>query len=261
MIEASKIIFNIGKKTLLNDVSLTAAAGEVVAVVGANGAGKSTLLKVLSGDLRAKSGRVSFEGRPLRAWRVEEIARVRAVLPQSSTLTFPFTAFEVVLLGRTPHLAGGRGRQRDAEISFAALKMADVADLAERDFRTLSGGEQQRVSLARVLAQIWDQPASGNRYLLLDEPTASLDMAHQHLILRAARKFADEGTAVLVVLHDLNLGAAHADRMVMMKNGRVLQIGKPAEVLQSNLIKEVFAVETVITKHPTRDVPLVIPFA
>lgn len=260
MIEASKITFNIGKKILLNDVSVTVKTGEILAVVGANGAGKSTLLKVLSGELRPRSGKVSFDRRPLRAWRAEEIARVRGVLPQSSTLTFPFTAFEVVLLGRTPHVFRGK-QQRDCEITQSALELADVADLAERDFRTLSGGEQQRIQLARVLAQIWDKPLNGNRYLLLDEPTASLDIVHQHLILRTARKFANEGTAVLVVLHDLNLAAAYADRIAMMKNGRVLQIGNPGEVLQSKLIREVFAVETVITKHPTSNTPFVIPIA
>jgi iron complex transport system ATP-binding protein len=258
LIEARTLSVRIGTKTLLADVSLAVRAGELVAVVGPNGAGKSTLRRVLCGDQQPTAGEVLMDGRPLGAWSLVERARARAVLPQDSTLNFPFTAFEVVLMGRTPHVRGAE-EPRDYEIARAALAATEADHLAERLYPTLSGGERQRVQLARVLAQIWEPTPAGTRYLLLDEPTSNLDLAHQHSTLAVARRLAGAGVGVLIILHDLNLAAQYADRIVMLKEGRVTAAGPPDEVLTQTAIHATFAVPVLVTRHPARDCPLVVP--
>lgn len=256
MIEAKNVSVAVGAKKILNDVSVEIKAGEVVVLLGANGAGKSTLLKAMCGDVKLTSGEIYLENRCLSAWNYHELARKRAVLSQHSTLNFPFTAQEVALLGRNPHIRG-RESKKDLEIVSEALQLVEAAHLADQSFPTLSGGEQQRVHLARVLAQIWERQTE--RYLLLDEPVASLDLAHQHLTLQTARNFARENTAVLCVLHDLNLAAAYADKIMILQNGRVFACGKPWKVLKSEIIREVFGIDAIVTRHPKFDIPLIVP--
>jgi iron complex transport system ATP-binding protein len=288
LIEARDIRVRVGRKELLEGVSLAVRPGEVVAVVGPNGAGKSTLRRALCGDVDLSGGEVLMCGRALAEWTALERARVRAVMPQDSALSFPFTVLEVALMGRLPHLRGAEGR-RDYEVAYEALEAVEARHLAERLYPTLSGGEKQRVQLARVLAQIWEPPTRGDgknesdgehkherkgehghegghehkrqgeRFLLLDEPTSNLDLAHQHGTLAVARRFAREGVGVLVVLHDLNLAAQYGDRVLMLKDGRVAHCGRPREVLTREAIREVFGVESVVTDHPSADCPLVVP--
>lgn len=258
LIEARHIHVAVNAKTLLEDVSLAVSAGEVLAVVGPNGAGKSTLRKVLCGDLQPSSGEVLMNGRPLVEWSLTRRAQVRAVLPQDSSLNFPFSVLEVVLMGRAPHLKGAEALH-DYEIARSALDAVEAGHLEERIYPTLSGGERQRVHLARVLAQVWEPPADGVRYLLLDEPTSNLDLAHQHSTLKAMRRFAREGVAGMVILHDLNLASQYADRIMMLKEGRVAALGSPADVLTPDIIREIFAVPVIVTKHPQLDCPLIIP--
>lgn len=259
MLAARDIDVTIGAAPILRGVSLTVAPGEVVAVLGPNGAGKSTLLRVMSGSLQPTGGSVSFEGRPLSDWPRQDLARRRSVLPQNPSLTFPFRAADVVQLGRSPH-AGLTSRDEDLAIVDRALAETEVAHLSERDYTSLSGGEQQRVHMARVLAQIWpDGGSAGPRYLLLDEPTASLDLAHQHETLRIARRFAERGTGVVAILHDLNLAAMHADRLCVLKDGAVAAEGPPDDVLTEAAIAAVFNLPVSVTRHPTRNCPHVIP--
>jgi iron complex transport system ATP-binding protein len=258
VIEARDVRVEIGRAVLLAGASLAVAAGEVVAVVGANGAGKSTLRRALAGDVAPSAGSVSLGGRPISDWPRDELARVRAVLPQDSSLSFPFTALEVAAMGRMPHARGGES-PRDAAIARDALELVEADHLAARLYPTLSGGERQRVQLARVLAQVWEPHASGARYLLLDEPTSSLDLAHQYLTLATARRFADEGAGVLVVLHDLNLAARYADRVAMMKAGAVVAAGPPDEVLTTERILDTFGMRVLVVPHPDTGGPLVIP--
>ena len=243
--------------TLLEDVSIEVRPGEVVAVLGPNGAGKSTLLKVLCGDLSPTRGTVSMEGRPLASWDRKASARVRAVLPQQSNLSFPFRVLEVALMGRSPHLSGPE-TQRDFAIARAALEEAEVDHLEERLYPTLSGGEAQRVHLGRVLAQIWEAVEETPRYLLLDEPTSSLDLAHQHHTLAVARAFAGRQVGVLVVLHDLNLAAQYADRVMLLKEGREVAEGPPGQVLQAETIEAVYGVPITVIPHPHGSCPLVV---
>jgi iron complex transport system ATP-binding protein len=257
MLEACAIRVVVGGALLLDDVSLSVAPGDVVAIIGPNGAGKSTLLRALAGDVRPAHGAVRLLGRPLHAWPVQEQARRRAVLPQQSTLAFAFTAREVVLLGRAPH-SGGTSGPRDAAIAEGALEAVDAGHLADRWYTTLSGGEQQRVHLARVLAQIWEPIDDQPRFLLLDEPTNSLDLAHQHHTLALARRWARQGVGVVVVLHDLNLAAQYADRLVLLHAGRVVATGVPKDVLTPAQIAAVFGLPVQVLAHPSFPGPLVV---
>lgn len=247
MFTAQNINVLFGAKNILRDVSLELKTGEVVALLGANGAGKSTLLKAMCGDVKISGGEIRLENRSLHEWKYHELARKRAVLSQKTTLSFPFTALEVALLGRNPHIARTES-EKDLKIVYRALELVEAAHLAEQSFPTLSGGEQQRVQLARVLAQIWEAAENG-RYLLLDEPTSSLDLAHQHLTLQIARRLSRENTGVLVVLHDLNLAAQYADRIYLMKNGGIHQTGTPTEILTAANVKSVFDFDVSILEH------------
>lgn len=247
-----------GSRRILSRVSLEVRPGEFLAIVGPNGAGKSTLLGALAGEFPCQLGEVLLEGHPLSRWKPSERARQLGVLPQESSLVFGFTALEVVLLGRTPH---GRGREsrEEVRVALAALAETGARHLAARPYPTLSGGERQRVHLARVLAQLWDPPTRGGRYLLLDEPTSSLDLAHQNLVLALAARFARQGGAVLAILHDLNLAARHAHRLAVLDHGRLVALGPPREVLQPELIAATFGIDVEVIEHPGSAAPLVIP--
>ena len=241
MLVGSDLTVRRGAITALDGVSLRLQAGQVSGVLGPNGAGKSTLLEALSGELQTARGQVMLHGRAL------------AVLPQSSTLSCAFQVEDVVAMGRLPHCSG---RQADARIVAAALQAADAQHLAGRSYLRLSGGERQRVHLARVLAQLW--PGDEGSVLLLDEPTSMLDPAHQHSILQAVRRFAEQGGAALVILHDLNLAARYCDRLLLLKNGRAQIAGAPDEVLREAPLQAVFGLDVLVQRHPERDHPLVI---
>jgi iron complex transport system ATP-binding protein len=249
-LEGRELSVRAGGKLILDAASLTLAGGQMLAVVGPNGAGKSTLLKVLAGEIGPAYGVVELNGRPLSRWTPEELALQRAVLPQNPSLAFPFRVWDVVELGRYPH----RGRAGAAEHRAAiagAMEAADVVAFAERDCRTLSGGELHRTHFARALAQIWAPLADGRaRFLLLDEPTAALDLAHQQTVLARAQTVARNGAGVLTVLHDLNLAAAFADRIAVMDKGRIVAVGTAAEVLTAALIQTVWGVECEVTRDP-----------
>ena len=254
MLEARDVTVRIGTRKLLDRVCLHARAGETVAIVGENGAGKSSLLKLVAGDRlppRARvDGTVHVAGRELHAWSLAERARLRAVLPQRPELAFAFTAREVATFGRYPVSTRWRD-PRDREIVDAALALADALHLADREVTTLSGGEQARVHLAAAFAQLWEADYPHPRFLLLDEPTAALDLAHQHALLATARAFAAErNLGVLAILHDLNLAASYADRVVVLHAGRVLAQGAPVDVLQPATIAEGFGVAAHILRHP-----------
>ncbi|MGC4108754.1 MAG: heme ABC transporter ATP-binding protein [Thermomicrobiales bacterium] len=239
-----------GGRDLLAEIDLTVGTGEVIALVGPNGAGKSTLMAAIAGDLAPSAGSIRMFGRELGAWSPGELARFRAVLPQQTILQFGFTAREVVAMGRAPLPPEDR-RQDDEAIAFA-LSETEALHLAERRFPTLSGGEQTRVSLARVLAQ-------ETRIILLDEPTAALDIRHQQLVMQRARALADRGKTVVAILHDLNLAMTHADRIAVLANGTIRACGTPWDVAVEGLLADVFRCPVAIARHPVQDRPLVIP--
>lgn len=252
MLRANQLACARGGCRILQGVDFTLPGGEVLAILGTNGAGKSTLMSTLTGELPMDDGNIELDGRALGDWPANERARRLAVLPQSSTLAFPFACEEVVAMGRLPH---DSGRARDQQIIEHAMHATDVLHLRERNYLTLSGGERQRVHLARVLSQIWEAEGA---CLLLDEPTASLDLAHQQLTLTQARAVARRGGAVLVILHDLNLAARYADRILLLDRGRMVALGSPWEVLEAERIQAVFDVRVRVERHPEQDCPLVI---
>lgn len=258
MIELDNITVSIGKRDLVQSISLEIAPGMVTVLIGPNGAGKSTLLRTVTGEHKPATGTIAVDNKPLDQWSPRAMAKCRAVVEQHSRLSFSFPVLDVVLMGRTPHLEGGESR-RDLDIAWAAMEKAGVAHLAEQSYTTLSGGERQRVDLARALTQIWEATADNNRYLLLDEPTASLDIAHQHETLKLAREIAAQDVGVFVVLHDLNLAAQYADRVVILQGGCCLAKGQPADVLTAEIIEHAFSVTVLVTPHPCHDCPLIVP--
>ena len=258
MLEAHSIGVQLGRRWLLDGVSVQLWPGELVVVLGPNGAGKSTLLACLAGGLEPTFGRITLDGRPLAEIAAKALARRRAVLAQANLVTMPVHAEEIVGLGRIPHVEPpGRGRA----VVAGAMATADADACIGRSVPTLSGGEQQRVHLARALAQIWPDSAPMPRYLLLDEPTSSLDLAHQAQVMATARALADAGHAVLAILHDLNLAAATADRFVVLDRGRLEAAGAPAEVLDPALVERVFGLRADILARPDGRGPLVVPHA
>ncbi|MFY1636327.1 heme ABC transporter ATP-binding protein [Solwaraspora sp. WMMB335] len=251
MIEVDRLRVELGGRPVLDSVDLVVHTGEVVALVGPNGAGKSTLLAAVCGDVAPAAGTVRVDGAPQSDWSPAELALRRAVLPQRHTLSFPFTVTEVVRMGRAPW-AGVPGGESDDDVVDECLLATDVAQFAGRAFTSLSGGEQARVALARVLAQ-------RATVLLLDEPTAALDLHHQELVLRIARSQAAAGNAVVVVLHDLGLAGAYADRIVLLSAGRRRAAGPPAQVLTADLLSEVYRHDIEVLAHPQTGLPLVLP--
>lgn len=237
VLEAHGVTVRAGQATILRDVTVTVRRGEVTALIGPNGAGKSTLVSVLSGDRVPDRGSVRLAGRALADWPRRQLARMRAVMPQSSTVEFGFTARDIVAMGRTPWPAG-----HDDAIIDDALHRTGAAELADRAFRTLSGGEQARVTLARVLAQRTD-------VLLLDEPAASLDLRHQRLVTQVISERARAGATVVAVWHDLN-HAARADRIVLLARGRVHAAGAPVDVLRDDTLSAAYGCPVRVVENP-----------
>jgi len=226
---------------ILTDVDLDIRGGELVVLVGPNGAGKTTLLGVLSGDVDPSGGKVTLDDKVLASYAARELARKRAVQLQKQGLAFGFRVHEVVRMGRSPWHRTER-EDDDDRVVAESMERADVTDLADRLYPTLSGGEQARTSFARLLAQ--ETPV-----LMLDEPTAALDIRHQESLLAVARSAAQAGAAVVVVLHDLSLAAAYADRICVLSRGRVRANGSPTDVLTSALLTEVYEHPVEVITH------------
>lgn len=242
------------KLPLLNNVSFKLSAGEVICIVGPNGAGKSTLLKTISGDLACNSGSVIFKN-------ISNTPRLRArqlaVLPQFSLLNFPYRVYEVVGLGRVPHQSG---QNKDNEIIQHCMALMDIANLEQRRYTTLSGGEKQRVQLARVVAQLWsaDSRDAPPRILLLDEPTTALDLGHQQMLMRTLRQLADQSIGIIMVLHDVNLAARYADKILALQQGKVLAFGTPDEVITKSNMERLFETTLSVVPHPDNLSPIVV---
>ncbi len=232
MIHLADVTVDLGGRRILETVDLTVTRGTLLALVGPNGAGKSTLLSVISGDVDPTSGAVEIDGRPVARQSARDLARRRAVMLQEQRLAFGFRAVDVVRMGRAPW-AGTDAEDRDEEAVADAVVRAELPDLLERTFPTLSGGEKARTGFARAIAQ--ETPV-----LLLDEPTAAMDLRHQEAVLVEARRLATLGRTVIVVLHDLSLAAAHADRVCLLDAGRVVADGSPRHVLDPARLSAVY---------------------
>ena len=258
MLSAENISYYIGAMPIVDKVSFEALQGEILVVLGANGAGKSTLLKVVTGQLKPAVGKISIQGKLLQRWRNDERAQFSAVLQQHNNLSLPFAVSEVVMMGRYPHFKK-QPTVLDKTIVRSALKKAGIDKLSDRNYLSLSGGEKQRVHLARVFAQIWFAANFETRYLFMDEPSNNLDIRHQHTSLQMAREFAAEGNCVVAILHDLNLALQYADKILMLKQGEVIGFGKPADILCEKRISKMYDMPLRLCHHPDYVHPIVMP--
>lgn len=245
------VSYQVGPHRIIDDVSLDVHYGQVLALVGPNGAGKSTVLGLLAGDIKPTAGAVSLDHRPLATWDSRELAQTRAVLLQANQVAFSFTAQDVIDMGRAPWI-GTPQADRDEDAIAESIAVTDIEHLQQRSFPTLSGGEKARVSLARVLAQ-------RTRIVMLDEPTAALDLRHQEEVLRIARQIASQGRAVIVVLHDLSLAAAYADTIAILHHGRLAACGAPQEVLTAERVEQIYGTAVRIIADPDTGRPVVLP--
>jgi iron complex transport system ATP-binding protein len=265
MLCAKDISLSLGKMKILEGVSLDAGAGELCVIMGANGAGKSTLLKVIAGEYMQYQGSVMIGGKELKTLPVAAQARTRAVLSQQLILNLPFTVAEVVSMGR--YIYNAHLSVPDKEIIIYALKVMQVYNLRDRTYPTLSGGQKQRVQMARVLAQLLEAPDlqatdyTGRKMLLLDEPVTGMDILHQQLSLQLATTLAASGVLVVAVLHDFQLAAAYADRLLLLKDGRVYAQGGVDEIFTPSHIKDCFGVDVAVLEHPHCHYPLVVTAA
>ncbi|WP_413478580.1 heme ABC transporter ATP-binding protein [Vibrio hibernica] len=263
-IKARHIHLQFGNKLILNDLNLDIYQGQVTALLGPNGTGKSSLLKILSGEQSLpkkpklanndQEPTLHYFGKAQQDWDKSQLAKQLGMLPQQSTLTFPFLAKEVVELGGIPLSLNNHDLKQTTQKTMATV---GISDLSERSYPSLSGGEKQRVHLARVLTQL--SSATDNCIFMLDEPTSALDLAHQHRTLSLAKTMADNGATVIIVLHDLNLTAQYADRILLLNQGEIIADGTPWETLTPENISQVYGYPTFIQPHPTYGFPVVYP--
>jgi len=250
MLTASDLVFRVGRRTILDRVSASFQPGRLHLIIGPNGAGKSTLVKLLARLIAPESGRVEYDGRDARTLGPGDLARRRAVLSQAVEVAFPIPARELVMMGRYPHFTG-RPSAIDEAVCDEVMAFFDVTGLGEQSYATLSGGEKQRVNFARVLAQVWRPVEGACRYLFLDEPLTFLDIRHQLTFMKKVRSFADQPDVIVVgVVHDLNLAARFADRLVLIDGGRIAADGTRDEVLTPEHLLKAFDVVPVAIHSP-----------
>jgi len=256
LLEVSGVNFYYGAKRALENVTFTVKESEFFGVIGPNGSGKTTLLRCISGIFKPQSGVVRFNGSNMQNLSKREIAKNIAMVPQSSAINFAFTALEIVMMGRNPHVSRFRMEgQRDCKLAENAMKLTNTEHLASRLINTLSGGEQQRVIIARALAQ---EP----KLMLLDEPTVHLDISHQLGIMELIRKLnKNNGITIIAVFHDLNLAAQYCDRLMLMDDGKIASIGNTHQVLTSENIRKTYHVNVLVKEHPLTSSLYVIPFS
>jgi iron complex transport system ATP-binding protein len=259
-ITAQNISYSVGQKQILQDLSFTILPGEVTVILGANGAGKSTLLRIISGEQAPTEGEVWFGNKQLHTFSLPQLAKCRGVLSQHYNLNLPFSCEEIVMMGRYPHF-NGHPAANDDLIVLQCMQEMQVDQFAGRLYQTLSGGEQQRVQMARVLAQLYETDAAPftGKLLLLDEPTASLDCLHQQACLRKTRQLAQQGYTVVIILHDLNLAAQFAHKIILLKNGELVKQGAMREVLTPAFISIAYDMEVEAWHHAAYDFPVLVP--
>jgi len=246
MMQVENISYSVSGNNLLDDVSAVMDSGKLTVILGPNGAGKSTLLKALSGEIKSNQGSVLIADIELNDWDQKYLATRRAVVSQFNQIEFPFTVAEVVMLGMWPAKNLQKVEQPEL-IAEDVMRELDVLSLMHRQYATLSGGEQQRVAIARALVQVAVQARSQNDcYLLLDEPTASLDMQYQHELLRILKCYASKKFTIVMVLHDLNLALQYADNVIFMKHGKVISAGPINKTLNEKVIGEIFSIKGVL---------------
>jgi len=254
MFSAENVTLTLNRKKILHGVDMAAQPGQITAIVGHNGSGKTTLLRAMTQEV-SFGGHIRLDGRDIRSFKPWELAARRAVLPQASRIAFPFTVLEIVRLGLTTGAEAAR-----SDLPQRALERVGLAGFAGRYYADLSGGEQQRAQLARVLCQVWE-PMLNNvpRWLILDEPVSSLDIGHQLDVMEIARDYAVAGGGVIAVMHDLNLTSMFADHMVLMSGGRCVAAGPPSKVMTDATLSQAYGCELVVNTAPGGDATYLLP--
>ncbi|AOM79013.1 heme ABC transporter ATP-binding protein [Pedobacter steynii] len=255
MLIADNISYETGKRMLVRDISFSIRPGEMLVVLGANGAGKSTLLRMLSGERKPSKGSLTLHHKEVSHYSPPQLALKRAVLNQQNVVNMAFMAAEIVMMGRYPHYQNAPS-PKDRQICEEVMKLTGTTHLSERSYLSLSGGEQQRIQLSRILVQIWDVP---DALLLMDEPVSGLDLQYQQQTLAIAQALSKKGFMVISILHDINLAAQYADRILMLKNGRKWYDGTASEVLNTKNIYEVFEIDSEVFTNPRTLKPFFIP--
>ncbi|WP_159566212.1 heme ABC transporter ATP-binding protein [Budvicia diplopodorum] len=246
MLRAENLTYSRLNKKIINDVSLDLVPGQLVTIIGPNGAGKSTLLRILTGYLAPDSGRCLLQDRCLSQWPHLELAKIRGVMNQQSGLSFPFSVRDVIAMGRAPY---GKHKLNQQAID-CAVEMTECGTLLNRNYNQLSGGEKQRVQLGRLMAQLWHSSPE-QRYLFLDEPTSALDLYHQQHTLRLLKKMTRGAPfSVCTILHDLNLAALYADKVLLLHQGTLVASGTPKEVLNTELLTRWYQADLCVCEHP-----------
>jgi iron complex transport system ATP-binding protein len=255
MLEAYKISYSHRKFRILEDIDVSVTAGELLVIVGPNGAGKSTLLSMLANEMGKHEEPIFFKKKTFEDWDDKELAHNKAKFSQHNNHDIPLSVKDVVMMGRYPYF-NATPYNKDHEAVMKAMEETDVAVLKERDYNSLSGGEKQRVHLARVLAQL-DNEIS-NKLVFLDEPLNNLDVLHQHRILHTVKNFTEKGNTAVMVLHDLNLAAQFADKVMLLKKGKIVCHDVPDKVFTKEIISKVYNFPCTVCPNPVNKNPLII---
>jgi len=249
MLKLQDIHYKVGEKQILSNMNVQFAPGELHMIMGPNGSGKTSLIKIASGQIEKFSGQVLYDNQHLNEIPAATLATYRSYLSQQNNIPFPLKVSELIQMGRYPHYEY-QASKKDMEIVKEVIDKLEITHLQNRDYNTLSGGEQQRVQFARVLAQVWEKVANNNRYLFLDEPLNNLDIQYQKYLLQTIRKFINADIVVIMIVHDMNWALAYADKVYFLNEGALVAGGKPAEIITSQLIAEVFKIDAQIIKVP-----------
>lgn len=255
MLEANNISYAHRKFSILENITVSVSQGELLVIVGPNGAGKSTLLSLLANEMEKHEDPIFFKRKSFREWDTKELAHSKAKFSQSNSHDIPLTVKDVVMMGRYPYF-NATPHKTDADATLKAMQETDVATLKDRDYNSLSGGEKQRVHLARVLAQL--DNAIENKLVFLDEPLNNLDVLHQHRILHTIKNFTERGNTAIMVLHDLNLAGQFADKVMLLKQGKIVAHDVPGKVFTKEIISRVYNFPCTICPNPVNKNPLII---
>ena len=256
IIELNSLSYQINEKTLLDNLSLKIKEGDMISIIGPNGSGKSTLVKLISGELNPSKGLVLFNNKSNQEWDPIQLALNRSVLSQANHLSFSFSVFDIVMMGRYPAKSLGLNENHH-EICKLILKKFDLIECINRNYTTLSGGEKQRVQLARVIAQIWSKNHFSNKLLILDEPTSYLDIKHQDFLFEFLELLNKKGLTIIMVLHDLNHAIIKSNKIIMLKNSKLIAFGDVNKIIHLDKLSQVFDVKLDLIKNKKLKKPII----
>ena len=256
IIETDSVSYKINGKDLVKDISFKVDKGDMVSIIGPNGSGKSTLIRLLSNEISPSSGKIKFQDRYNHDWDPVKMALYRSVLSQSSQLSFPFSVLDIVKMGRYPVRVSGQ-IEDEMGVCEDILQFFDLEGLKYRNYITLSGGEKQRVQLARVIAQIWSKDSYSDKLLILDEPTSYLDINHQYELFNFLEDLNNKGLTIIVVLHDLNHAILKSNKIAMLKSSELIKYGDIDKVFNSEVLKEIFSIDLEVLKNSKLNKPFI----